>query len=98
LAVVTAWAIAWAGPGRLGREATAAALGVLGWATALCWLQASVGVCVLLARRGLMDLDRGPVPIVDAAALHAARAESRRIWVWAIGVGAAVGVGFWGLG
>jgi len=52
------------------------------WMAALCYLEARSHTCVVLAARGLRNLDLGNERVDDAAARRASNAQSRAIYLW----------------
>ena len=51
------------------------------WAAVVCYLEARNRTCVVLAARGLRNLDTGNQPVADAAERQASAAQSRTIYV-----------------
>ena len=60
------------------------------WAAGLCYLEARSRTCVVLAARGLRNLDTGNEPVADDGARRAAAAQSRSIYLWSTVVAAVV--------
>ena len=52
------------------------------WAAVLCYLEARSHTCVVLAARGLRNLDLGNERVDDAAARRASTAQSRAMYLW----------------
>jgi hypothetical protein len=65
------------------------------WAAVLCYLEARRRTCVVLAARGMRNLDAGNETVVDAAERRASAAQSRAIYLWSTGVAAIVVAGLW---
>ena len=51
------------------------------WAAAVCYLEARSRTCVILAARGLRNLDAGNERVADDAARRASVAQSRAIYL-----------------
>jgi hypothetical protein len=60
------------------------------WAAVLCYLEARHRTCVVLAARGLRNLDTGNEPVADGNARRASTAQSRAIYLWSTIVAAIV--------
>jgi ABC-type Co2+ transport system permease subunit len=52
------------------------------WVAAVCYLEARSHTCVVLAARGLRNLDTGNERVADAAERRASAAQSRSIYLW----------------
>ena len=63
------------------------------WVAALCFLEGRSHTCVVLAARGLRNLDTGSERVADDAARRASVAQSRTIYVRATVIAALVAVG-----
>ena len=63
------------------------------WVAALCFLEARSRTCVVLAARGLRNLDTGNERVADDAELRASAAQSRMIYVTSTIVAAIVVIG-----
>ena len=86
VAVVTAVAIlAWTAP-----RPWRLAIFLPTWAAAVCYLEARSRTCVVLAARGLRNLDTGNERVADAAERNASARQSRTIYLWSTGIAAIV--------
>ena len=65
------------------------------WVAALCFLEARSHTCVVLAARGLRNLDTGNEPVTNDSEQRASIAQSRMIYVTSTIVAALVVAGFW---
>ena len=78
IAVVSLTALLLADAPRWWRLAVSAPI----WAAVLCYLEARSRTCVVLAARGMRNLDSGNEIVDDADAVRASTAQSRTIYLW----------------
>jgi hypothetical protein len=62
------------------------AIALPAWAAVLCYLEARSHTCVLLAARGLRNLDLGNERVDDATERRASTAQSTKIYLWSTAV------------
>ncbi len=54
------------------------------WLGALCLIEAKSGTCVVLAARGVRNMDAGNEPLTDADERRMVARQSRRIHLWTL--------------